>query len=103
MPGLRGGRARRGLLLLAVRPLAPVRAVVCIGLFHEAPGLAVGVAVLATPVMVHALVKILRRRGEGRPMTGGEVMTTMFASLGVVVMLGVSAAVAFFATCFAIC
>src|SRR5205823_11606596 len=25
MPGLRGGRARRGLLLLAVRPLAPGR------------------------------------------------------------------------------
>jgi hypothetical protein len=83
--------------------LVPVLAVVCFGLFHEAPGLAVGLAVLATPVLVRTLVKILRRRGAGQPMTGGEVVATVFASLGIVIMLGVSAAVAFFATCFAIC
>jgi hypothetical protein len=52
--------------------LLGVVVIVCFGLATENPGLGIGLAILATPVMLRLLVTIRRHRGTGRPKTGGE-------------------------------
>jgi hypothetical protein len=87
----------RGLVLWWV--LLGILVLVCVGLIDEAPGLGIALAVLATPVMIRLLVVMLRRRGQGRPMSVGQVAGALAVSLGVVVAVGVAAALAFGATC----
>lgn len=94
-------RAGSGLVVWWV--LLAVVVLLCVGLATEAPGVAVVLAVLATPVMVRGLVTVLRRRGRGQATTGGQLVGALLVSLGVVIMMGVSAVVAFYATCFAVC
>jgi hypothetical protein len=82
--------------------LVSVLVVVCIGLADETPGLAIGLAILATPVMLRILVTMFRRPDKGRPMTAGQLAGTLAVSLFVVVPMGMAALVASFVVCGAI-
>ena len=67
---------------------------VFLGVLREAPGLAIGLAVVSTPVLIRAARGTKRREAQRRPMT-------FLASLGVVLTAGVGDVVAFFVTCLA--
>lgn len=74
-----------------------------VALAIETPGLLVVLAVAATPGLIRMVVVAKRDREAGQPLGAGEKVGVFLGTLGAVVMVGVAAGVAFFATCFAIC
>lgn len=75
-------------------------AVLC-GVLSMSPGLGVVLAIVATPALVRTGITAVRRKVRGRPMTVPEKLGAFAGSLGVVVIIGVGAGVAFYATCWA--
>lgn len=73
------------------------------GLAIEAPGILVGLAVLAVPVLIRAAVVSGRSKAAGQPITPESVTLAFLTSFGIAAVVGVAAAAAFFVTCFAVC
>src|SRR5439155_3849325 len=66
-------------------------------LMIEAPGVAIVLALLATPALIRAGVKTHKQeRALGQSLTGGEKWGIFFSSLGAVILMGVAAFAAFF-------
>lgn len=87
-----------GLISVAVLTI-----LVVLGLTAEAPGLGIALAILATPALVRVVAKSHETKESGQPLTGAEKIGLFFSSLGTVILVGIAAFVAFFATCFAVC
>jgi ribosomal protein L40E len=68
------------------------------GLIREAPWLGVPVVILVTPALLRTSVAA-RRRPKDRPMTLAEMLLSLIASLGLIVMVGTAALVAFAIVC----
>jgi hypothetical protein len=75
---------------------------VCLGVLHEAPGLGILLIVLMVPALVRTLVGAARRKAKGHSMTPAEKLFTFFGSLGIVIVIGLAASIAFVTTCFPI-
>jgi hypothetical protein len=78
-----------------------------IGLWHEAPGIAVLVAVVFTPALLVTATASGLRKHQGKPMTTGEKATRFILSvamtISLLVILGIVAVVAFIVWLFAVC
>lgn len=75
----------------------------CIGLvFADAVGVLIVMFVVSTPALVRTVFVSIRQREAGAPASIGSVLMSFLASLGIVVTVGIVAATAFFATCFAV-
>ena len=75
----------------------------CLGLWHEVPFVMVILAAAATPALLYTLIVAAKRTITGRPLTdfdGG--VGTFLSALAGVLMIGVSAVIAFFITCFSL-
>jgi hypothetical protein len=75
-------------------------AIVC-GLFSIAPGVGVALALVLLPVLAHTAIAANREETSGHSLRPGERIMLFFASLGLIVMAGVAASIAFGVTCFA--
>jgi hypothetical protein len=78
-------------------------AAVCLGLGAAAPGLGIALAIVATPALVRTFVSSAQRKAQGERLQPGDKVATFAASVGVVLLAGVAAGVAFFATCLIAC
>lgn len=76
---------------------------VCLGLGSIAPGLGIVLAIVSAPALVRTFVASARRKASGERLTPAEKLTAFFGSVGVVVIVGISAAIAFYATCWIAC
>jgi hypothetical protein len=88
------GRFTLGSLMLVIALVA-----VCLGVLREVPGLGVILILVATPALARTLGAASHRKRVGRPMTAVEKVEAFVASVGVVTAIGVSALIAFVATC----
>lgn len=75
---------------------------ICLGVGHEVPGLGIALAIVSAPALIRTTVLASRSRGRGRPMSASAKVWMFLASLAAVVVVFLSAVVAFFATCFPI-
>jgi hypothetical protein len=73
-------------------------AVVC-GVFSIAPGVGAALALVLLPVLAHTAIAARREEATGHSLRPGERITLFFASLGLVVVSGVAASIAFGVTC----
>jgi hypothetical protein len=76
---------------------------VCLGLALEAPGVLVVLLSLATPALIRTIVALSRRQTPAAPPSGLAALGTFLSSLGVMAMVGLASAAAFYATCFVVC
>ncbi len=76
---------------------------VCLGLMLEAPGVLLVLLILATPALIRTVVALSRQQTPGAPPSGLAAVGTFLSSLGVVAIIGLASAAAFYATCFAVC
>ena len=74
---------------------------VCLGVGSIAPGLGIFFAIIVTPAFIRTAIGAARRKVEGRPMDVGQKILAFGGSVGVVTVIGVAAAITFFATCYA--
>src|SRR5262249_6366042 len=74
-----------------------------VGLASDAPGVLLILLVALTPALIRTLVTTYRQRAEGEKVSAGRVILTFLSSVGVVVVVGLAATAAFYATCFAVC
>jgi len=73
----------------------------CLGVWHEAPFLAVILAVAVTPALLYTFIMVATKRAaEGRPMAAFDGVGSFFAALAGVVAIALAALIAFFVTCF---
>ena len=72
--------------------------VVC-GAFSIAPGLAIVLIGMAVPAFVRTLILIRQKRGLGQQPHAGERALLFATSMGVVIVAGFAAVIAFYATC----
>ncbi|MEX2119906.1 MAG: hypothetical protein WD847_09965 [Pirellulales bacterium] len=72
---------------------------VCLGVAAAAPCLGIALAVVVTPALVRTFMASTRRKAQGQRLTMPEKVLAFWGSLGIVVLAGVAAGVAFFATC----
>jgi hypothetical protein len=72
---------------------------VVLGLFSVAPGLGLVGLLLFAPSLSRTVAEVQRRKKRGQPTTIGEKAAVFAASLGVIVLGGTAAAIAFFASC----
>lgn len=68
-----------------------------------APGFGILMAVFTAPALIRTAVVILRKRGQGKVLSGGEKSLLFLASIAAVVTAGVAATTAFAITCVASC
>ena len=83
-----------GSLMLVIALIA-----VCFGVFRETPGLGVALVIVLAPAFLHTLRNVYRRKAEGRPMSAMEKFAVFFSALGMVMVVGTAAGIAFFAMC----
>lgn len=87
-----------GSMMLAVAGVG-----VLLGLFRAAPGLAFLLVMFLAPALIRGWVVISREQVLSMaPLSWGEKGMRFLSSLGLVIMVGLSTGVAFFATCFGI-
>jgi len=73
---------------------------VLLAIGRMSPGIAIVLAILATPALVRTALAASRSRARGEPMSV-EAKAALFAStVGILLAVGVAAGVAFFVTCF---
>jgi hypothetical protein len=75
---------------------------VCLGVGHEAPGLGIVLALVSAPALFHTTARAIRSKAGGRPMSATMKVRVFLASLAAVVLISLSAIIAFVATCFPI-
>jgi hypothetical protein len=97
-PAGREEPARRTVQLNTLMLLIAVIAV-CLGVLHEAPGLGIVLVILVIPALARTIGGARRRQALGRSMSWDERFLNFFASLGIVIVIEVAAAIAFVATC----
>jgi hypothetical protein len=72
-------------------------------LFTEAYGIVIVLLIVAVPALIRTVVMASRQREAGAPADSASVLVTFLTSLGIVVVVGIAAGVAFYASCFAVC
>ena len=72
---------------------------VCLGLASIAPGLIVPLLVIVVPALIRSVSASQRRTRGGAPLTIADKFAAFFASLGIVVLIGVAGIIAFLAAC----
>ncbi len=72
---------------------------VAVGLLFIAPGLLIVFVLIGTPI----LLRFILPGGFDAPPRAGTVVGRILTTLGIIIMIGVAAAAAFFATCFVVC
>jgi hypothetical protein len=73
-------------------------AVLC-GVFSIAPGIGAILALVLLPVMTHTIISVRRAEALGNTLGREDRVMMFFSSLGLVVMAGVAASIAFGVTC----
>lgn len=73
------------------------------GLVIESPGILIGLLILAVPVLIRLAVVTERTMTAGKPVSFGSMALAFFTSIGIVTVVGIASAAAFFVTCFAVC
>jgi hypothetical protein len=73
---------------------------VCLGVAHENLNLGIIQAVAVAPALAHTVIVAARSKARGRPMDVFEKVSTFVIAIVGVVVIAVSAIVAFFVTCF---
>lgn len=74
-------------------------AIVC-GMISVVPGVGIALALILLPVLAHTIILAHRERELGHVLRPGEKIILFFGSLGLVLVAGVAAAIAFGITCF---
>jgi hypothetical protein len=72
---------------------------VIMGVASVAPGLAIALAVLAVPALVHTAVLAMRRRARGEPLSPADKLSLFLSSAGALLISLLAAGIAFYATC----
>jgi hypothetical protein len=85
--------------LMLVRTLVAV----CLGVTMLAPGLGIGLIVLATPAFVRTMVAGLRSKQAGVALTPAEKVGAFLLSLAIMACIAVAAVVAFQVACWGSC
>src|SRR5262249_46008871 len=73
---------------------------VCLALMRALAGLGIVMLLILVPAHVRTVVAVERRKADERPMSREETLEAFFASMGLMLVIGVAAGIAFFATCF---
>jgi hypothetical protein len=84
-----------GALMLLIAEVA-----VCLAVMRELPGLGILMLLILVPAHLRTVVAVARRKADGRPMTREETVGAFVASMGLMVVIGVAAGIAFGTTCF---
>jgi hypothetical protein len=94
-PPARIRRLGLGTLMLLIAEVA-----VCLAVMRELPGLGILMFLILVPAHVRTVVAVARRKADERPMTWEEALGAFVASMGLMVVIGAAAGVAFGTTCF---
>ena len=73
---------------------------VCLGVAHENLILGIILAVAVAPALVYTVIVAARSKARGRPMAVLDKVRTFLLAIVGVVVIAVSAIIAFFVTCF---
>jgi hypothetical protein len=73
---------------------------ICAGVWHELPGLGIVLAVAATPALLYTSIMAFKGAARGRPMDTIEKVGSFIGALAGVVVISLSALIAFGMTCF---
>jgi hypothetical protein len=84
-----------GTLMLLIAEVA-----VCLAVMRELTGLGVLMLLVLAPAHVRTVVAVARRKADERPMTWEETLAAFVASMGLMVVIGVAAGIAFGMSCF---
>lgn len=94
-----------GILIATLTMAALTYLLICIGVWQEAPGLAIGLLAIVLPPMIATAVASFRGRLRGKPLGLGEktlkFMIWFSIVLGLIGLTAVAAAIAFCIWCFA--
>jgi hypothetical protein len=97
--------AGHAVLTVSLTVIAATYLLICIGVWQEAPGLAVGLLAIVLPPMIATAIASFRGRRRGKPLGLGEktlkFMIWFSIVLGLIGLTAVAAAVAFCIWCFA--
>ncbi|HEX8203750.1 MAG TPA: hypothetical protein VF590_24955 [Isosphaeraceae bacterium] len=74
---------------------------VCLAVIREMPGLGIPLLLILVPAHLRTVVAVARRKADERPMSVEDTVGAFVASMGLMVVVGVAAGIAFGTTCFA--
>ena len=94
-PPARVRRIGLGALMLLIAEIA-----VCLAVVREIPGFGVLMLLVLVPAQVRTLVAVARRKADERPMAWEETLGTFVSSMALMMLVGLSAGIAFGVTCF---
>lgn len=93
----------QAVLMITLAVAAMTYVLLCIGVWQEAPGLAIGLAAIVVPPLVATAVASFRGRQLGRPLGLGEkalkFVTWFSIFLGLIGLAALAASIAFFFWC----
>jgi hypothetical protein len=69
----------------------------------DAPGILVGLVILAGPAMARAIVTLSKQQDEEAALAASGFFLMFLNSFGIAVLVGIASFISFFATCFVIC
>jgi hypothetical protein len=72
---------------------------VTLGVFRIEPGLGIVLVIVVTPALIRTLLAVSRDKARGRALNPLEKVGVFVASLGIVIVIGLAAIIAFVATC----
>ena len=76
---------------------------VCLGVATVAPGLSVPLVIVVTVALIRTFAATARRKGVGEPPDILQKVGSFAASIGIVLLIGVSAVIAFNIACWSLC
>ena len=92
-------RAATNFSLATLMMFMTLVAVVC-GLIGIAPGIGIALAAILMPVLAHTVLSVRGEESQGHQVKASDQIAIFFGSLGLVVVAGVAASIAFGVTCF---
>lgn len=97
--------AGHAVLTVSLTVIAATYLLICVGVWQEAPGLALGLTAIVLPPIIATAVASFRGRRQGKPLGLGEktlkFMIWFSIVLGLIGLTAVAAAIAFCFWCFA--
>jgi hypothetical protein len=98
-PGAAAGQQFSIATILLVTTLIAV----CLGVFRISPGFGLAVIAFAVPALIRTFVVGVQHQRVGQRLSIGDKLTAFVASLGIMVLIGIAAVVAFQIACWGTC
>lgn len=76
---------------------------VCLGVFRISPGFGLAMIAFSVPALIRTFVAGVQQKRTGQRLTVGDKLTAFAASMGIMVLVGIAAVIAFQIACWGTC